>query len=75
MTKIILLEGMLSSSSTDSDSDESIDSESWDDIFEDDDENHHCYHLRPIPTVDNFMENVEARYTDKEFQENFRKLK
>ncbi|KAK0169254.1 hypothetical protein PV328_012282, partial [Microctonus aethiopoides] len=57
---------------SDSDSDESIDSESWDDIFEDDDENHHCYPLRPIPTVDNFMENVVARYTDTEFQENFR---
>ncbi|KAK0170592.1 hypothetical protein PV328_008429 [Microctonus aethiopoides] len=63
---------MLSSFSTDSDSDESIDSESWDDIFKDDDENHHCYPLRPIPTVDNFMENVVARYTDTEFQENFR---
>ncbi|KAK0156791.1 hypothetical protein PV328_012306, partial [Microctonus aethiopoides] len=72
MAKLVLLEGMLSSSSSDSDSDELIDSESWDDIFEDDDENHHCYPLRPIPIVDNFMENVVARYTDTEFQENFR---
>ncbi|KAK0165551.1 hypothetical protein PV328_004058 [Microctonus aethiopoides] len=72
MAKLVLLEGMLSSSSNDSDSDESIDSESWDDIFEDDDKNHQCYPLRPIPRVDNFMENVVARYTDTEFQENFR---
>ncbi|KAK0170588.1 hypothetical protein PV328_008425 [Microctonus aethiopoides] len=68
MAKLVLLEGMLSSSSSESDSDESIDSGSWDDIFEDDDENHHCYPLRPIPTVYNFMENVVARYTDTEFQ-------
>ncbi|KAK0075417.1 hypothetical protein PV326_011614 [Microctonus aethiopoides] len=72
MAKLVLLEGMLSSPSSDSDSDESIDLGSWDDIFEDDDGNHHCYPLRPIPTVYNFMENVVARYTDTEFQENFR---
>ncbi|KAK0165576.1 hypothetical protein PV328_004081 [Microctonus aethiopoides] len=47
MAKLVLLEGMLSSSSSDSDSDESIDSGSWDDIFEDDDEN---------PDKDNFNE-------------------
>ncbi|KAK0156808.1 hypothetical protein PV328_012280 [Microctonus aethiopoides] len=71
MAKILLLEGMLSSSSSDSDIDGSIDLEIWDDIFKDD-ENHQCCPLRPIPIVDNFMENVVARYTDKEFQENFR---
>ncbi|KAK0170608.1 hypothetical protein PV328_008444 [Microctonus aethiopoides] len=73
MAKLVLLQGMLSSSSSDSDSEELIDSESWDDIFEDYGDNHHCYPLRPIlTTVDNFMENVVARYTDTEFQENFR---
>ncbi|KAK0156827.1 hypothetical protein PV328_012248, partial [Microctonus aethiopoides] len=51
MAKIVLLEGMLSSSSSDSDSDGSIDLDSWDDIFEDDDENHHCYPLRPIGNI------------------------
>ncbi|KAK0073153.1 hypothetical protein PV326_013740, partial [Microctonus aethiopoides] len=35
MAKLVLLQGMLSSSSSDSDSEELIDSESWDDIFED----------------------------------------
>ncbi|KAK0075049.1 hypothetical protein PV325_007463 [Microctonus aethiopoides] len=34
MAKLVLLEGMLSSSNSDSDSDELIESESWDDIFE-----------------------------------------
>ncbi|KAK0082538.1 hypothetical protein PV326_007134 [Microctonus aethiopoides] len=61
---------------SDRDSAESIDLESWDDTFEDDDENHYCKFTsgRPIPRVDNFMENVVARYTDKEFQENFQTI-
>ncbi|KAK0073322.1 hypothetical protein PV325_009898 [Microctonus aethiopoides] len=52
MAEIVLLEGLLSSSSSDSDSDgSSIDLDSWDDIFEDDDENHHYYPLRPIGNI------------------------